>query len=168
MKILIYVFIILLISKQAISETALSCNLIKQCIKSADKCFDTKDDSKKTLLVIDEEITKMTISKDFVFGGEYLIVNKTDEEFKGIRISDLETHDLKKLSEIYKRRIANTITEEEFKDIYYVQIFKGLTFEFVINRFLLELETRMIYASPPSYDVGVSRNYKCELIERKI
>ena len=169
MKFIIIFVLTLLLSKTAFTETALVCSLSKQCLGQLD-CTEFEEDTKKSLILINSDKSKLTISKDLVFSGDYFIMNESETEYKGIKYSDLANEDLNRFQEIIKRWKEKSISKDEYKNTFYNIIFKGLTFEFVLNRFLSDLETRMIYHSPSfsSSDTEILRKYKCQLTEKKL
>ena len=170
MKSFFYVlFIVFFTSSFAIAEIALECSIIKQCTTVDDLgCQTFENDTDTSLVIIKDDFLGVSITKENIFNGDYIITVNTKTQLNGFKISDLSVSDLELLRDTFRKRKKEEISKEEFDKIVYLRIFMGNVEEFYLDRYLLDLKLKLVDAYPPEFTDRVVRDFKCEKIAKKL
>ena len=170
MKRFFYFFLIIFFSSSStFAEIALECSLQKQCTIIGDLgCKTFEKDTDKTLVIIKDDLLGVSISKENIFNGDYIITINTKTQLNGFKVSHLSKSDLVLLRDTFNKRKKEEITQKEFEEIVYLRIFFGVLEEFYLDRYLLDLKLKLVDAYPPKKTDRVVRDFKCNKIEKAL
>ena len=168
MKIVFYIYLIFF-STSVFAETALQCNPYKQCTTINDLGCSDLDKKEDVLVIIDDENEFLNIKHDLFFNGKYIISEKNNNEYSGYgKINLLNVDDLEIWANAIEKKMKNEITEESFRNLIYLRVFKGRLDMFILDRFLLNLKLKLVDYFPGDIQERLVVDYKCERIEKKI